>query len=69
MDRELEIARMELELVKVSAAKAEQKFLIKQRLSEIKRLEEAIAVQEKREVELQDKITEDTKALKELANG
>ena len=61
MDKELELARMELELLKVSAAKAEMKFNIKQRQSEIARIEETIKVQEGREADLKTKITEFTK--------
>lgn len=53
---ELELERLKLELIKVGAAKAEMKFVIKQRLSEIKRVEEAILAQEVREKELNEKI-------------
>ena len=56
MDKDLEIARTKLELVKVGAAKAEQQFLILQRMSEIKRIEEAIKIQEGREEELRQSI-------------
>jgi hypothetical protein len=63
MDKELEIERMKLELIKVSAAKAEMEFLIKQRHSEIKRIQENIKVQADKEVELRLRIEEALKTL------
>lgn len=58
---ELEVARMELEKIKVAAARAEMEFNIKQRRAEIKRLEENIKNQLTREAELSAKIEEATK--------
>lgn len=53
---ELEIDRMSLELIKVAAARAEQEFMIKQRLSEIKRIKANIEIQLAKEAELKQKI-------------
>lgn len=58
---ELEIARLELEKIKVAAARAEMEFAIKQRKAEIKRLEDNILNQLAREEELSAKIKEATK--------
>lgn len=49
---ELELKRMKLELIKVSAAKAEIEFRIDERLDEIARLKLNIGSQVKREEEL-----------------
>lgn len=49
---ELEKKRKELELIKVSAARAELEFRILERLDEIDRIKQAIDVQRKREAEL-----------------
>ncbi len=57
----LEIKRLKLELVKVSAAKAELEFRIEERLEDIARLRDNISIQENREKELQDKIDEASK--------
>lgn len=53
---ELELARMELEKIKVAAARAEMEFNIKQRESEIRRLRDNITNQLAREAELTAKI-------------
>ena len=58
MDKELEIARMKLELLKVSAAKAELEFMVMQRQSEIKRVQENIQIQVNKEEELKQKIAQ-----------
>jgi hypothetical protein len=61
MDKELEIARMELELIKVGAARAEMEFTIKQRQSEIKRIQDNIKIQLDKETDLKAKIAEASK--------
>tara|TARA_R110000868_G_scaffold272607_1_gene531837 strand:- start:6082 stop:6267 length:186 start_codon:yes stop_codon:yes gene_type:complete len=55
---DLEKDRLELELIKVGAARAEMEFIIKQRESEIRRVREAIRIQVAREDELRTKIKE-----------
>jgi hypothetical protein len=55
-DAELEIERIKLELLKVGAARAELEFVIKQRQVEIRRLQEAIGIQQTREIELKSKL-------------
>ena len=52
----LEIKRLKLELIKVTAAKHELDFRIEERLDEIARLKEHIKVQEAKELELAAKI-------------
>jgi len=52
----LELKRMKLELIKVSAARAELEFKIEERLEDINRLKDNIKIQEAREAELQVKI-------------
>lgn len=56
MDHDLELERVKLELIKVAAARAEMEFAIKQRQSEIRRLQENIKTQQQKEVELGNKI-------------
>lgn len=51
-DKELELARIQLELLKVAAARHEMQFNIKQRQAEITRLEKLIQVQLDKEAEL-----------------
>lgn len=53
----LEIRKLEVELLRVSAAKAEMDLRIYERLDEIERLKEQIIIQEKREIELKTKLT------------
>jgi hypothetical protein len=52
----LELKRIKLELIKVSAARHELEFKIEERLDEIARIKEHIKVQEAKEAELQQKI-------------
>lgn len=58
---DLEIDRLQLEKVKVAASRAEMEFQIKQRQSEIRRVQIQIDKQLVREAELTAKITELTK--------
>ncbi len=59
MNKEFEIKKLKLELLKVGTAKAELEFKIEERFEEIKRIKEHILIQEKRENEL-------TKQIKDL---
>lgn len=52
----LDLKRMKLELVRVSAARAEQEFKIDEYLEQIERLKEIIKVQADKEEELKEKI-------------
>jgi hypothetical protein len=52
----LELKRMKLELINVSAAKYGLEFKIEERLDEIARLKEHIKIQEAKEAELKEKI-------------
>jgi hypothetical protein len=54
----LEIKKKRLELSKVRVAKEELEFKIEERLEDISRLKEHIAVQEKRERELEGELNE-----------
>ena len=56
MSTPLEIKRMELELIKVSAARHELEFRVEERLDEIQRIKEHIKVQQDKEAELSSKI-------------
>ena len=56
MDKKFEKKRIELELMRVSTAKAELEFKIEERLQEIDRLKEHIVIQEKRQLELKQQI-------------
>lgn len=58
----LDLKRLKLELIKVSAARHELEFRIEERLDEIARVKEHIKVQEDREVELRAKIEEAEKS-------
>lgn len=58
MDKELELERVKLELIKVAAARAELEFMVKQKQSEIKRIQDSIKIQLDKEVELKQKITQ-----------
>ena len=53
----LEQKRTKLELLRVSAARAEMEFKIEERLSEIERIKEHIEIQLKREAELKEQIS------------
>jgi hypothetical protein len=52
----LEKKKMQVELMRVQAGKAELELKIEERLDEIERLKEHIKIQEKKESELQDKL-------------
>ena len=52
----LELKRLKLELINVSAARHGLEFRIEERLEEISRLKEHIKVQEAKEAELAEKI-------------
>lgn len=52
----LETKRKEVELLKVSAAKAELEFKILEKLEDIERIKQHIELQIKREVELKEEI-------------
>lgn len=58
MDKKFEKKRVELELLKVSTAKAELEFKIEERLQEIERIKEHIVIQEKRQYELKQQINQ-----------
>jgi hypothetical protein len=53
----LELKKLQVELLRVSAAKAEMELRIAERLEEIQRLEDNIKISEAKETELQEKIT------------
>ena len=57
MNKDFEIKKLKLELLRVTTAKAELDFKIEERHEEIKRLSEHILIQEKREVELKAEIS------------
>ena len=57
----LDLKRLKLELVKVAAARHELQFRIEERLDEVARIQEHIAVSEAKEAELQAKIDEASK--------
>lgn len=52
----LKVKKIELDLMKVAAAKAELEYKIEERLEDIRRMEEHIKLQEIREKELQDEL-------------
>lgn len=58
----LEIKRMKLELIKVTAARHELEFRIEERLDEVARIQEHVKVQQNKEEELTLKIKEAEKA-------
>ena len=57
-DNKIELARCKLELVRVSAARAELEFIIMQREEEIERVRANIAIQEAKEIEIKAKLAE-----------
>lgn len=57
-DRELELHRLKLERIRVSAARAELEYNILQRQSEIRRMQENIAISAAKEAEIDSKIAE-----------
>lgn len=52
----LEQRKLKSELLRVQAAKAEMEYIIEQRLDEVKRLQEAIRLQEETELKLIEKM-------------
>lgn len=56
MTSNLELKRLNMELLKVQASRAELEFKIEERQAEIARLHEHIAIQLKRENELKDQL-------------
>lgn len=58
----LELKKMKLELIKVSAAKAELEFRVDERMDDIERIKASIVIQEEKEIDLQIKISEAQKA-------
>lgn len=54
----LELKKLQVELLRVSAAKGEMELKIDERMDEVRRLEEHIKVQTLKEEELRLKITE-----------
>jgi hypothetical protein len=52
----LEVKKMQVELMRVAAARAEMEFKIMERLEDIERLKEQIKLQEAKEQELKQKI-------------
>lgn len=53
----LELKRIKLELIHVSAARAELEFRIEEKMDEIERLKKNIAIQQEKEIELREKIS------------
>jgi hypothetical protein len=62
VDKELELARLQLEKIKVAAARAEMDFRIKQANADIRRLQDQITNQLKREAELEVQIQQAVQA-------
>lgn len=56
MQNSLELKKLKVELLRVSAAKAELELRIEERLDEIERIKEHIKISEAKEVELKEKI-------------
>lgn len=54
----LELKRLKLDLVKISAAKCELQFKIEERLDDIRRIEENIKISELKEEEIKAKIAQ-----------
>lgn len=54
----LELKRLKLDLIRISAAKAELQFKIEERVEDIRRIEENIKISEAKEEELILKIAE-----------
>jgi hypothetical protein len=52
----LELKRLESQLLQVKAARSEQELRILERMEEIKRLEAAVVIQKTKEEELENKI-------------
>lgn len=58
MNKALERKKIQVELLRVEAARAELEYKIEERLEDIKRLEENITIQKTKEEELKQKIKE-----------
>lgn len=56
MQNSLELKKLKVELLRVSASKAELELRIEERLDEIERIKEHIKISEAKEQELKDKI-------------
>lgn len=56
MQSNLDIKKMQVELLRVSASKAELELRIDERLEEIERIKEHIKVSEAKEIELKEKL-------------
>lgn len=56
MQNSLELKKLKVELLRVSAAKAELELRIEERLDEIERIKEHIKISEDKEQELKEKI-------------
>ena len=56
MQNKLEIKKIQVELLRVSAAKAELELRIDERLEEIERIREHIKISEAKEIELKEKL-------------
>jgi len=56
MQNSLEIKKIQVELLRVSASKAELELRIEERLEEIERIKEHIKISEAKEKELKDKL-------------
>lgn len=52
----LEIKKLKVELLRVSAAKGEMELRVEERMEEIKRLQDNIKIQEEKEKELLEKL-------------
>lgn len=65
MDKELEIEALKLQKIKVGAARAEMEFSKKQKMSEIKRIDDNVKIQLARESDLQTQIDAAEAALKQ----
>lgn len=57
----LDLKKLQVELLRVGAAKAEMELRIHERMEEIERLNEHVKIQEAKEAELREKIAEATK--------
>lgn len=58
MNKRLEIKKMQVELMRVEAARCEMEYKIEERLDDVKRLEEHIITQKQKEQELKQRIKE-----------
>lgn len=54
----LELKKIQVELLRVQAAKGEMELRIQERMEEIQRLEDSIKISEAKELELQTKLVE-----------